>query len=286
MLEPAAGSTLSGSTVTFRWSAGAGVSSYYLRVGNASGERDIYDADQEQRLSVTVTGIPVDGRTIYVRLMSLIRDDWRYEDYTYKAFAQPAAAPTVTLSAEPAAISRGESATLRWSSTNATSASLAPGIGDVPVNGSREVSPTETTTYTITVTGPGGQASKSATVTVRATGNFVISNLRVGPVRQGLTEILLPMMVDFVDPSGTAYCDYLERDILITANMGSLLEVHSTGKVKVSGRPCLTSGTLDLTEGFSPRAFFTSGAMLSIRIVLINAAGMRSNELTGTYRVE
>jgi len=42
----------------------------------------------------------------------------------------PAAArPTVTLQAEPAFIQRGEGATLRWSSTNATRLELAPGIG-------------------------------------------------------------------------------------------------------------------------------------------------------------
>ena len=75
--------------------------------------------------------------------------------------------PAVSLSASPASIERGQSATLRWSSTNATSAAITPGIGTVPTSGSREVSPTSTTTYRITVRGAGGQtASASATVTV------------------------------------------------------------------------------------------------------------------------
>jgi peptidoglycan-associated lipoprotein len=75
--------------------------------------------------------------------------------------------PTVTLSAEPSSIERGKSATLKWSSSNATSASLNQGIGTVPTSGSREVFPTQTTQYAISVRGAGGDANASATVTVR-----------------------------------------------------------------------------------------------------------------------
>lgn len=79
----------------------------------------------------------------------------------------PPPRPTVSLTAEPSSIERGKSATLRWSSTNATSASLDQGIGAVPASGTREVFPTQTTEYTITVKGQGGEASARATVTVR-----------------------------------------------------------------------------------------------------------------------
>ena len=77
--------------------------------------------------------------------------------------------PTVSLSASPASIEWGRSATLRWSSTGAVSATLTPGIGAVPTSGSHSVSPTRTTTYRITVRGGGGQtqtAMASAKVTV------------------------------------------------------------------------------------------------------------------------
>ena len=73
----------------------------------------------------------------------------------------------MSLSASPTSVERGQSATLRWSSTNATSASITPGIGTVPTSGSRRISPTRTTTYRITVRGADGQtASASTTVTV------------------------------------------------------------------------------------------------------------------------
>lgn len=80
---------------------------------------------------------------------------------------QPKPKPTVSLSVEPSSIERGKSATLKWSSSNAASASLNQGIGTVPTSGSREVFPTRTTEYQIEVNGEGGTATASATVTVR-----------------------------------------------------------------------------------------------------------------------
>ena len=75
--------------------------------------------------------------------------------------------PTVTLSASPKSIDRGQSTTLSWSSTSAESAEIEPGIGEVPTSGTRRVSPNATTTYRITVTGADGQtATASVTVTV------------------------------------------------------------------------------------------------------------------------
>ncbi|MGH9342960.1 MAG: peptidoglycan-associated lipoprotein Pal [Terriglobia bacterium] len=79
--------------------------------------------------------------------------------------AKPAA-PTVTLSAEPSTIEKGQSATLSWTSTNATTLDLQPGIGSVQAQGSSTVTPDESTTYTITATGPGGTETQSARITV------------------------------------------------------------------------------------------------------------------------
>ena len=78
----------------------------------------------------------------------------------------PPAQPTVTLQATPANVQRGQSTTLRWSSTNATSLTLAPGVGNVSPEGNTSVSPTDSVTYTITAMGPGGSATATARVTV------------------------------------------------------------------------------------------------------------------------
>lgn len=74
--------------------------------------------------------------------------------------------PTVGFSANPASILIGTSSTLSWNTTNADTVVIDNGIGSVDVNGSTTVSPSETTTYTIMVTGPGGAASSTATVSV------------------------------------------------------------------------------------------------------------------------
>jgi uncharacterized protein (TIGR03437 family) len=77
-----------------------------------------------------------------------------------------APAPTVIFTASPQAIQAGQSATLQWTSSNATTVSIDQGIGVVISNGSRTVTPTTTTTYMITATGPGGTTSQSVTVVV------------------------------------------------------------------------------------------------------------------------
>jgi peptidoglycan-associated lipoprotein len=79
----------------------------------------------------------------------------------------PPARPTVTLQASSTFIQRGDSTTLTWSSTNATSLTLNPGSSVAP-EGSQKVSPTDSTTYTITATGPGGTADQSIRITVSA----------------------------------------------------------------------------------------------------------------------
>jgi peptidoglycan-associated lipoprotein len=78
----------------------------------------------------------------------------------------PPARPTVTLQSSSTFIQKGESVTLTWSSTNATTLSLSPGVGNVSPEGSTRVTPSDSITYTITATGPGGTADSSAHISV------------------------------------------------------------------------------------------------------------------------
>src|ERR1700688_1500383 len=80
--------------------------------------------------------------------------------------AAPPAKPTVNLQASPTTIQRGASVTLTWSSTNATTLSLSPGVGNVSAEGTQRVTPQDSITYTITATGPGGSADANARITV------------------------------------------------------------------------------------------------------------------------
>lgn len=80
--------------------------------------------------------------------------------------APAAAAPTVSLAASSTFIQKGQGVTLTWSSTNATALDLQPGIGSVPAEGSRDVTPEESTDYVLTANGPGGTADARVRVTV------------------------------------------------------------------------------------------------------------------------
>jgi len=80
--------------------------------------------------------------------------------------ANPPAQPTVALDASRTEVTRGQSVTLRWSSTNATSVRVTPEVGSVAAEGAATVAPTESTTYTAMATGPGGSATASAHITV------------------------------------------------------------------------------------------------------------------------
>jgi hypothetical protein len=73
------------------------------------------------------------------------------------------------LAADPAAIEPGQSTTLRWEALNAYSLTLEPGLGAVATRGTRRVSPTATTTYTLTANGPNGATTRTVTVAVAGT---------------------------------------------------------------------------------------------------------------------
>jgi len=78
----------------------------------------------------------------------------------------PPAAAINSFTAEPSTIEKGQVATLRWSVSNATDMNIDQGIGAVQSEGTRQVSPSSTTTYTLSVHGPGGSDSKTVTVEV------------------------------------------------------------------------------------------------------------------------
>jgi hypothetical protein len=65
----------------------------------------------------------------------------------------------VKFSANRRSITSGQSLTLSWSSTNATSVTINPGIGKVGTSGSRTVKPTTSVTYSAVAEGAGGKSA-------------------------------------------------------------------------------------------------------------------------------
>jgi len=76
-------------------------------------------------------------------------------------------APTATLAANPNVIQQGQSSVLTWQTSNANEITIA-GLGTLPPSGSRSITPSESTTYTLVAKGPGGTKEVSARVTVNA----------------------------------------------------------------------------------------------------------------------
>lgn len=130
--------------------------------------------------------------------------------------------PTVTISASPASIESGQSSTLTWTSTNATSASIDNGVGIVPVSGTATVTPAATTKYTITVTGPGSTTSASATVTV---GYDTSANLTGTVTDYATSQPLADVTISALDASGvlqTALTDATGKYSISSLRVGNI----------------------------------------------------------------
>lgn len=85
------------------------------------------------------------------------------------ASATTPAIPTATISASPTSITLGQSTTLTWSSTNATSCNICSSAfcsGFLPTTGTQTVTPSSagSFTYTAMCTGPGGTASSQPVI--------------------------------------------------------------------------------------------------------------------------
>jgi len=113
--------------------------------------------------------------------------------------------PTVvSFTVEPTTVERGQSATLKWSVTNATSVIIDHGIGSVDVSGQRTVVPADSTTYTLTARSESGSAAATATVNVTVPPETPIKE--TGPHR---AEDIGQQIAHLQD----AYFDYDSNDI-------------------------------------------------------------------------
>ncbi len=99
----------------------------------------------------------------------------------------PPAKPAASLSATPDSVQRGQSVQLTWSTQNATDVTI-DALGGVASEGTRSVTPSDSTTYTLTAKGPGGTAEASARVTVTAPIAPAAATAAPGPSEQELFE--------------------------------------------------------------------------------------------------
>ena len=89
LLGPTGGSGLVGPKVTFTWMAATGsVNGYFVHIGSTGvGSDNLLNSTEysTSTTSVTVSNLPADGATIYVRLYTDYNGTHVYQDYQYKA---------------------------------------------------------------------------------------------------------------------------------------------------------------------------------------------------------
>ncbi|MDR4504951.1 MAG: zinc-dependent metalloprotease [Candidatus Scalindua sp.] len=83
--SPASGSTLNCTSHQFSWTNPDGSTAFWVYAGSSRGAYDHYNSRNIGTVtSHTVTGLPSDGSTVYVRLY-YYKNGWKKEDYIYKA---------------------------------------------------------------------------------------------------------------------------------------------------------------------------------------------------------
>jgi subtilase family serine protease len=113
LTSPAPGSTFTGSSVTFTWTPGTGVTDYQLWLGTTGvGSQNLYNSGKTKATSVTVSGLPTYGVTVYARLWSEISGVWLFADYTYTESGTPV--PPVLTTPAPGSVLSGSSVTFTW----------------------------------------------------------------------------------------------------------------------------------------------------------------------------
>lgn len=123
-----------GASAVISWSSDGATTASLNGVGNVplSGTRTLANQTASRTIGITVTG-PGGTGACYAALAVSTN--------------QP---PSCQISANPSMINRGETSNLAWVSTNATEAALS-GVGTVPVQSGRVVSPSTDTTFTLRV---------------------------------------------------------------------------------------------------------------------------------------
>ena len=115
-------------------------------------------------------------------------------------------APTATITADPLAIDLGQTVVLNWRSTNANVVTI-DGIGQVPVNGTQTVSPSNSTNFHLTAKGDGGMVEANVRVTVRVPVTPTPGDTVIGPSSTKFSE------TDFEAAVKDMFFDYDSYDL-------------------------------------------------------------------------
>ena len=155
LTTPAPGSKLTSSSVTFTWSPGEEVTDYWFNLGtgnSGAGAKNLYSGGETTLTSVTASGLPTNGETIYATLYSYIAGAWQPTVYTYTASGSPT--PAALITPEPAATITNTTVTFSWSAAiPATYYWFNVGTGSSGSSAKNIYSGSSTTASSVTVSG-------------------------------------------------------------------------------------------------------------------------------------
>jgi hypothetical protein len=143
LTSPTQGATLAGSSQSFTWNPAAGATGYTLWLGSSAGSGNLFDG-HTTGTTLTANNLPVNGKTIYARLITNFNGGvYAYTDTTFTAVA-----PASLTSPTQGTVFTGTSVTFTWAPVaGATSYVLFMGSTGV---GSGNLLDTHTTATTIT----------------------------------------------------------------------------------------------------------------------------------------
>lgn len=98
-----------------------------------------------------------------------------------------------SFSASPASVLEGKSSTLSWSVNNANAVTITPNIGNVSATGSKTVTPSAATTYTLVASNAAGMQSKTVVINILTVRRLQTDFLE--PIGPGLVVTLKPDLI-------------------------------------------------------------------------------------------
>jgi hypothetical protein len=148
----------------------------------------------------------------------------------------------------PATISPGQSATITWNVSNATSVTIDQGIGQVAASGSRTVSPGFTTVYTLTAANNSSSINHSQILSVMSASSGQLPNITIFEVYPSYiptTVTVGPVMIKWkvlnatsvrIDPNIGSVSDQGQyTDYPYTTTTYTIVATNDAGSVTQSG---------------------------------------------------
>jgi hypothetical protein len=182
-------------------------------------------------------------------------------------------APTCTFAAAPSSVQSGQSSSLSWNCSNATSCSISNGVGSVTASGgSRTVTPSGTTSYSLSCAGAGGSTTAQATVTVTplpaATSTLIGPYFWTGSV------------------SGVASSNIMAKGLQLTKNLGArVIRITMNAKADMDylGGSCIPNFTLKNLAARSDFNAILSDPQFTTVIITANDGVSFGNCVTELY---